>query len=296
MKGIRKYFKRIEQEVLGINERNVGLIYPYNQRQHYKLADDKLLAKEIFEANNIQCPETYGVIGNLLDIRPVWEQVRHRKQLVIKPAKGAGGKGILILKRKENTWYAGSKAISEEKVFHHLANVLFGLYSFGDSDKALIEEFVTPHSFFHDIYPAGVPDFRIILLKHQPLMSMLRMPTAQSGGKANLHQGGLGIGIDMEKGRLKMAYNGKRHLTHHPDSNSRIEGLEIPYWTTLMEMAINVAKAFPLEYLGVDLVIDQSKGPMLMEVNVRPGLGIQLANQKGLKRILETINLSDETK
>ena len=295
MKRLGKYFKRIDKEVMGINERNIGLIYPFNERKDYKLADDKLLAKEIFEANDIQCPQTYGVIRSLTDIEPVWERVKHRKQLVIKPAKGAGGKGIMILKRKDKVWFSGSREITEEKVFHHIANVLFGIYSFGDSDKVLVEEFITPHDFFHKIYEAGVPDFRIILLQHRPLMAMLRMPTARSGGKANLHQGGLGIGVDLEKGILKTAYDGKQHLTHHPDSDCRIEGLEIPYWNTLLNMSIKVSKAFPLQYLGVDLVIDQEKGPMLMEVNVRPGLGIQLANREGLKRILETIKLNDET-
>lgn len=276
--------------MLGINERNIDLIYKFNKRSDYRLADDKYLAKQIFEEHGVLSPRTYGVVHQLVDMPAVWDQVKDFDNLVIKPAKGAGGKGILILKKKDGQWMSSSKVISEEQIFHHIANILFGLFSFGDSDKALFEEFVTPHPFFGEIYGSGVPDFRIILLKNQPLMGMLRMPTAKSGGKANLHQGGLGIGVDMNNGTLKKAYDGKKYHDVHPDSLKPINGQAIPHWGELVALAIQTAKAFPLQYLGVDLVIDKHKGPMIMEVNVRPGLGIQLANQQGLKEIINEVN------
>ncbi|HBZ98517.1 MAG TPA: alpha-L-glutamate ligase-like protein, partial [Pseudomonas sp.] len=40
-----------------------------------------------------------------------------------------------------------------------------------------------------------VPDIRIIVLMGYPIMAMLRLPTRQSGGKANLHQGAIGVGV-----------------------------------------------------------------------------------------------------
>ncbi|MFY0593469.1 sugar-transfer associated ATP-grasp domain-containing protein [Roseivirga sp.] len=289
MKNLIAKFQKLESEVMGINERNIDFIYQYNKRADYKLADDKCLAKEIFHKHNIPCPKTFGVIHHLAEIDLIWQSVQNKENLVIKPAKGAGGKGIMILKQRKGQWYSGATAISEEQIYHHVANVLFGLYSFGDNDKAIVEEFVTPHHFFGEIYKEGVPDFRIILLESVPLIGMLRMPTKASDGKANLHQGGLGIGVELSEGVLTSAYNGKKYLSHHPDSNQPITGLEVPYWAKIMDMAKAVADVFPLKYLGVDLVIDQHKGPMIMEVNVRPGLGIQLANRKGLRRILETI-------
>jgi glutathione synthase/RimK-type ligase-like ATP-grasp enzyme len=45
-----------------------------------------------------------------------------------------------------------------------------------------------------------------------------------------------------------------------------------------------------LGYLGVDMVIDQERGPLLLELNARPGLQIQVANQKGLLKHLEFID------
>ena len=268
---------------MGMNQRNIELIAGYNARSDYKYADDKYLAKQLMESNEVACPRTYATVGTIGEIEKVWQTVREWNELVIKPARGSGGKGIMILKRKGNRWFQGKQPMGEAHIFQHLANVIFGIYSFGDTDVALIEEYVRPHEFFAEIYPSGVPDFRVILLNGIPLMAMLRVPTERSNGKANLHQGGLGIGIDMDNGHLRCAYDGKKHLTHHPDSGSLIEGKEIPCWDELMSLSVKTAAFFPLNYLGVDLVLDQHKGPMVMEVNARPGLGIQLANKEGLK-------------
>ncbi|MDW3190990.1 MAG: sugar-transfer associated ATP-grasp domain-containing protein [Cytophagales bacterium] len=269
-----------------MNERNLGLIYPHNDRKDYKYADDKYLAKSILEKNGLPCPKTYAVVNSIGQIEKSWNSVRHHRELVIKPAKGAGGKGIMILTRSNDTWISQGKVITDEEIFFHVANVIFGIYSFGDSDVALIEEFIRPHKLFLKIYPNGVPDIRIILLKGVPLMAMLRMPTKESGGKANLHQGGLGIGVDMESGKLLDAFDGQKYLNVHPDTGHSITGQTLPHWQELIVMSIEASKYFPLEYLGVDLVIDAEKGPMIMELNVRPGLAIQLANRKGLKAVI----------
>lgn len=45
-----------------------------------------------------------------------------------------------------------------------------------------------------------------------------------------------------------------------------------------------------LGYIGVDLVIDRERGPLLLELNARPGLAIQMANREGLLKRLERIN------
>ncbi|MEM9052119.1 MAG: sugar-transfer associated ATP-grasp domain-containing protein [Bacteroidota bacterium] len=278
--------KAIHQSVIGLNERNLGLIYPNNARKNYKYADDKYLAKQLLHAHDIPCPETYATIDSIGLIEATWAEMKTKSALAIKPAKGAGGNGILILKRRGGKWYSQNTEVTDEEVMIHLANIIFGIYSFGDGDVALIEECIFPHQLFHEIYPSGVPDIRVILLKGIPLMAMLRMPTAESGGKANLHQGGLGIGVDVVSGQLKMAYDGKQHLDIHPDSKVKLTGIQLPFWAEMISMSRKAADVFPLDYLGVDLVIDQEKGPMIMELNVRPGLGIQIANQEGLKDVI----------
>ncbi|MEL6968966.1 MAG: sugar-transfer associated ATP-grasp domain-containing protein [Bacteroidota bacterium] len=277
---------------LGINERNLRYVYARNNKEAFPYADDKIICKEALDAAGIACASTYGIIERIGDIPEIWQGLQHHERLAVKPAKGSGGGGIMILKKNdEGRWCSGGRVLSDEQIFSHLAQLLMGMYSFGTSDRVLIEQCIIPHSFFHEIYPAGVPDFRVILLDQKPAMGMLRLPTARSNGKANLHQGGLGIGIDMEKGTLAYAYDGQAYHIVHPDSQQQILGKKIPYWEALLELSIQTAEAFPeLGYLGVDIVLDQELGPLIMEINVRPGLGIQLANRASLKQLLQKIS------
>jgi glutathione synthase/RimK-type ligase-like ATP-grasp enzyme len=55
-------------------------------------------------------------------------------------------------------------------------------------------------------------------------------------------------------------------------------------------MATRSSHIFGLGYLGVDIVIDRFQGPMVIEVNARPGLSIQLANAKGLKALMNEVS------
>lgn len=277
--------------VIGLNRRNIEFIYPYNARKYYSLADDKVKAKTILHRNAIACAETYAVIKRISEIKKQWQEMQSHQSLVIKPANGCGGDGIKILRKTENgQWKSSGKQLSEPEIFQHITSIISGLFSMGSTDSCLIEECIVPHPFFAEIYDEGVPDFRIITLKGNPLMAMLRMPTSKSDGKANLHQNGVGIGVDMVKGCLTQVYDGHRYSLHHPDNEHPIYGKRIPYWSKMLSLAQRTAEAFPLEYLGIDLVIDKHKGPQIMEVNVRPGLGIQLVNKCGLNHALKNKN------
>ena len=285
---IRRFFQvQNPKGVIGLNRRNIEFIYPHNQRKHYTLADDKVKAKMLLHEHNIACAKTYAVVERISDIKSSWNDLQKHKALVIKPAKGCGGGGIKILKKNSlGKWQSSGKSISDEHIFQHITSIISGLFSMASNDVCLIEECIVPHPFFAEIYDEGVPDFRIITLKGKPLMAMLRMPTSKSDGKANLHQKGVGIGVDMLNGTLTQVYDGKQYSDHHPDNECSVNGKKIPYWFTMLQLARKTAQAFPLDYLGIDLVIDKIKGPQIMEVNVRPGLGIQLVNKQGLQSTL----------
>ncbi len=275
--------------VIGLNRRNIEFIYPHNQRKHYILADDKVKAKMLLHENKIACAKTYAVIERISQIKQKWADLQSHDTLVIKPAKGCGGGGIKILKKgKQGQWQSCGKSLTHAQIFQHITSIISGLFSMASNDVCLIEECIVPHPFFAEIYDEGVPDFRIITLKGKPLMAMLRMPTSKSDGKANLHQKGVGIGVDMKNGTLTQVYDGKRYSDNHPDNKNSVNGKKIPYWFTMLQLAKKTAQAFPLDYLGIDLVIDKVKGPQIMEVNVRPGLGIQLVNKCGLQSTINT--------
>lgn len=274
--------------VIGINKRNIELIYIHNRRENYHLADDKAKSKEILHREGIACAETYAVIKDMRDVKKGWSTSKVNESMAIKPANGFGGEGIMIIRKNEmGQWVNRGKIISEDQILRHITSILSGLYSMNSSDSCLIEECIVPHPFFAEIYDDGVPDFRIITIKNKPVMAMLRMPTSKSKGKANLHQKGIGIGVDMKKGTLTQVYDGKRYSHHHPDSPGIVFGKAIPFWPEIMDLAVTASKAFPLDFLGIDIVIDKNKGPQIMEVNVRSGLGIQLVNQCGLEKAIQ---------
>jgi alpha-L-glutamate ligase-like protein len=214
---------------------------------------------------------------------PVW--LKDHEDFVIKPAHGSGGEGILVIAGRTHANYrtVGGLLMTQEEVNHHVFNILGGLYSLGgQTDAALIEYRVRFDTVFDHICYQGVPDVRIIIFLGVPVMAMLRLPTRASGGKANLHQGAIGAGIDLATGATLTGVSRHEIVEEHPDTGNSIQGLAIPHWETLLNIAARCQELTGLGYLGVDLVLDQDLGPLLLELNARPGLAIQIANAAGL--------------
>jgi alpha-L-glutamate ligase-like protein len=165
----------------------------------------------------------------------------------------------------------------------HVTNILSGLHSLGGRpDIVLIEGLVKVSPYFSAISYEGVPDIRIIVFKGYPVMGMLRLATHASDGKANLHQGAVGVGIDIATGRSVAAVKHNQLVTHHPDTGESLQNLVVPDWHTMLLLASRCYEVTGLGYLGCDIVVDAVKGPLLLELNARPGLSIQIANNRGL--------------
>ena len=143
-----------------------------------------------------------------------------------------------------------------------------------------------------DLSHEGVPDIRIIVFLGVPVMAMVRLPTRMSKGKANLHQGAIGAGVDMATGRTLTAVWGRDIVTDNPDTGNPVTGVAIPGWDNLLELAARCNDMTGLGYVGVDIVLDRDKGPLILELNARPGLNIQIANDAGLGPRLERVESS----
>jgi alpha-L-glutamate ligase-like protein len=128
------------------------------------------------------------------------------------------------------------------------------------------------------------------MLHGYPVMAMLRAATRESDGRANLHQGALGIGIDIATGLTVRAVHHGHPVTIHPDLGIPLLGIQIPDWDKILDIAVICQEMTGLGYLGVDLMIDETIGPLMIEVNARPGLAIQMANGVGLLRRLEPVD------
>jgi len=276
--------------VYGINRRNLTLVYPNNERRHYPYADDKLLAKATFQANGVPTPDTLAVCDGLFAVPSVVEGLRGRSRFVVKPANGSGGGGILVIGEwvaEREAWRkAGGAEVTPLQLARHLADIVFGVHSNQLEDRAFVEVRVEPHALFAALWADGLCDVRILVLRGRPVMSMIRVPTAESGGRANLHQGGLGIAVDLRSGRTFRALHRGRTVERHPESGAPLLGLELPSWKEILGVARHAALAVPLGYLGVDVVVDRERGPLVLEINARPGLEIQNVNGRGLGEAL----------
>jgi alpha-L-glutamate ligase-like protein len=269
--------------VMSINRRNVEYVYAWNRRRFFRYADDKVLAKQVMQQHDIPVPATFGCIRGMGDITEAWREVSRKQHLVIKPARGRAGGGILVLEKLSGGWKTPSgRRLDNREVVNRIADIIFGNFSLGISDTALIEERLWQHQLFDDIYSGGIADIRVIVFRGRPVMAMSRVPTRASDGKANLHQGALGIGIDLNSGMLNGGSIKGTPVDRHPDSGMDFCGRQVPCWDEVIAVSKRAGEVFPLKYLGVDLVLDKSRGPVVMEINARPGLEIQNVNRCGL--------------
>ena len=282
-----------EAGVVGINARNRNYVMPLNPRKMYKFVDDKVYTKKLAEKANIAVPKLYGLITTVHESNSIHEIINDKKDFVIKPAHGSGGKGILVIDDRRGDLFIkpNNTAINAEAIKHHVENILGGVYSLGGQvDQAIIEYRVKFDPIFNTISYQGVPDIRVLIYKGIPAMAMLRLPTQESDGKANLHQGAVGVGIQLTTGITTIAVCKDRRIKVHPDFGSTLSDVQIPGWQDLLLLSARCYELAPLGYLGVDIVLDAELGPLILELNARPGLAIQIANGRGLKHRIDIID------
>lgn len=277
--------------ILGMNARNLSYVGPNNHKKAVSLANDKLRSKAVLRAAGIPVPEVYGIIRNRRELENFkWEDLP--KSFVLKPNCGMGGEGIKIIYGKKNDRWILSEGRSVEidDLRNHIFNIFDGFYSlFGGEDIAFFEERIKISNSLKPYSFRGIPDIRVIVYNKVPVMAMLRLSTKESGGKANLHQGGVGVGIDIATGITTQAIQHDRMIEKTPDTKLKLSGIRIPYWKSIMEIAIRCQKASDLGYVGVDIAIDKEKGPVVLEINAHAGLSIQIANLAPLKYRLQKV-------
>jgi alpha-L-glutamate ligase-like protein len=278
--------------ILGINQRNLAFIQESNPRGLYPRVDNKTITKEICHANGIPVPETFALIRRYGDVRRFLELIGDRTEFVIKPASGAAGRGIIVIAQKKGSDFEtpSGRLFSEGDLDYHLSTILGGLYSLGGQvDSAIVEQRIIMHPTMQRIAVGGTPDVRIILYRNVPVMAMVRLPTIQSEGRANLHQGAAAAAVHLVTGRTFGGVCNSRMIARHPDTGELIGGLEIPGWRELLAAAMKLSDALEMGYIGVDIVIDAKLGPVVLEANARPGLAIQVAHRIGLLPRLKLI-------
>jgi alpha-L-glutamate ligase-like protein len=290
-------FRLLETGTLCMNARNHAYIQAYNQRKYYPRVDDKLQTKLLAHRMGLTAPRLIGVVRFNRQIRDVPTLLKDETEFVIKPTNGSGGKGILVVVgRGDNGDYIkpSGEMLDDADLFRHVSNTLSGLYSLGGQpDFAMIEQYIHFTDLFEGYSFQGVPDVRVIVFQGYPVLAMMRCSTADSDGKANLHQGAVGVGIDVVTGRARQAVQYDRPVTVHPDTGKVFADISVPNWDEHLLLATRCYEMTHLGYFGADIVLDRDQGPMILELNARPGLAIQIANGIGLLPRLKKIEKLD---
>lgn len=274
------------REVIGMNYRNRLMVDKLNPKPLVAIASDKIISKQLFEAHNIKVPKTIGILRYYKEIDKIYERLMQEENgFVIKPAKSSQGSGVMICSKalEDKVFPYLDAPITREKFTFFIRCILYGEYSFGQPlDSALIEQRIElDKSWIYDNLP-GPPDLRVIIHLGKPIMAMMRVPTIYSKGRSNLHCGAVGVGLDLESETTTFSILKEKAITHHPDTAQKLSGKHIKDLKECLSLARKCYQIVPLGYMGVDIMYDISLGPVVIEINARPGLAIQIANRKGI--------------
>lgn len=275
--------------LLGINARNLLYIKAYNPKKAIKMADSKIKTKNFLSVRGIPVAKLYAAIENKKELEQFdWNQLPH--SFVVKPNAGYGGEGIIIIKgRKGRNWIKNNgELLLHEELVQHVNDIMDGRYSLANiSDIAFFEQRLEAPSPFDKMSYKGLPDIRVVVHNLIPVMAMMRLSTEESQGKANVHMGGIAVGIDLAKGEMTYITQYGKKIDSIPGYGN-VTGTKMPHWNEILLIASRVQQITNLGFAAVDITLDKS-GPVLLEVNARAGLAVQIANMAPLRKRLERI-------
>jgi len=285
------------KDILGINARSAEYL-SLNKKSARRVADDKLLTKTMLVKAKIPHPRLLAKLSNHKEVDE-FDFKSVEGGFVIKPSQGLEGGGILVVRKKVVNAHKEERlkwitmdgtVLNEGDLRVWCLDIVEGRYSRRNiPDSALVEERVKNHPSFRKMGVVGTPDLRVLVFNGVPVMAMLRLPTEESKGRANLHQGAIGLGVDMATGITTFGtYKGGR-IKSLPEINKKVNGIVIPNWREALLLAVRTQMKSKLVYVAVDMLIDEDRGPLVLELNDQPGLSIQLANMAGLKKRLDRV-------
>jgi alpha-L-glutamate ligase-like protein len=298
MGSVVERLRWVRREALGLNRRNQEFLLQLNPPSLVGLVDHKVQTKEVLARHGLPVPETFGRYVRQRELDRLAREIERRPDFALKPARGAGGEGVVVIagRTHDRLVKASGGQLRLGDLVAHAADIIAGAFSLSQArDEAILEHRLAPEPVLAGYSPGGIPDVRVVLFRGVPVMAMLRLPTHASDGRANLHVGGVGVGIDLASGCAVHAICRDRNVVTHPDTQQPLAAIRVPCWDDVLQLAARSYDAIPLGYCGIDIVIDVHLGPVILELNARPGLSIQLANHCGLRRVLDALRQrSDE--
>ncbi len=205
--------------------------------------------------------------------------LKQKGKLALKPSKGAGGHGFVMLEYIAGDLYVNFKKLNKS-AFDEFIESLNGY---------LVMEYVEQHKALNPIWSKSVCTLRVIALKRWDnnfdskvdiIVSYARFGTSKSHGASNLSSGGVAIPFDFNTGRFgekfyqyqKYAIGGEISFMRHPDTNVSLTGEMLPNWEIIRDTVFSVCNYLSsLEYFGFDLMVTND-GVKMCEINTHPSL------------------------
>ena len=156
-----------------MNGRNADYIMRWNPRSFFPLVDDKILTKKLAESFQIPTPVLYCVVDRYGDVAGFQAALRGICQFAVKPARGSGGSGIILIRDYTGKGYVtqSGELISHQDILYHISDILSGIYSLsGLEDRAILEALIHPDPIFDTVSYQGVPDIRVVVYRGVPVM------------------------------------------------------------------------------------------------------------------------------
>ena len=273
------------------NARNLDYIKEYNTKFARKLADSKLKTKNFLKEHNIDVPKTIAILDSHDQIvDSIFEKIE--LPFVVKPNGGFWGKWILVFDKKDSSWNFITndwKVFSKKELLNHFWEILDWFYSLSwNRDKVIIEKKIELDEEIELLWKFWLPDIRIITFNMVPVMAMLRVPTKQSKWKANLHAWACWVWIDIWTWKLTFITSHWKIIKSIPGIWD-VRGLKLPKWEKALFLAVKAQQVTKIAYMWCDIVLDKRDWPLILELNIRPGLEVQVANMAPLKDRLEKV-------
>ena len=303
--------------ILWINARNLQYIKKFNPKKAIRLADNKYKTKRFLSARWIPVPETYDIIKDRKQLYAYDFSKLPVDDFIVKPVRGSRGRGIYRVKLEKEKLEAGFlESLSFDKILsplsvnastscrykiswkyiddasfrRHLVDILDGKNSLTSrKDTIMLEEVLIPGSWFEQFCAWGLSDIRVIVFNLIPVAAMLRIPTEQSDGKANLDRGAVAMWVEIGSGRIySMYYKGKIYTKDFPPEYAPFAHQYLSYRDDILSYSSKIQYFANLWYLALDRVIT-SDGPKLLEINARAWLKFQNVAVLPLKKRLHRI-------
>ncbi len=197
--------------------------------------------------------------------------------LISKPIDGGQGKGVLAWRHVEGGTYASdlSQPVSP-------ADLMAALGQQARSVKAvLVQERLVNSPSLAKIAGSALCTTRVVTLMNErgkPEIVEAFYRTSVAGGATidNFHGGGILFPIDLATGTLRpgcgAVFDALKPVTIHPQTGQPVAGQAMPGWEAISDLAIRLHTSFSdLLIAGWDIAYTPD-GPVVIEVNVPPGI------------------------